>query len=580
LFYVSRELKALDRCFIGRVQNKVSTKRRKYLKKLFPLLLCLTLLLTWGCSSSPQTLTVKANIATTETAEVMPAVGPANEIILDFSEALDKKTVENMVSLYALKAGGLEEEPLAFGYDAQNPNRLIVRTGNGANLTSGEAYKLVVRRGILSTGGRTLAQDFIGYFATDYNLGYTAEPIVELDNTRTIIVVISDIHLGDRRSIDEKYGWFNNNTPKLLSFLNYLRQSPHVRELVIAGDTFDEWVAPMAADTFNGVSQSQFVDMIAAANQSVINAVNNIIAEGNIRVTYVPGNHDMLVESKDVQRVFPGITEARDARGLGACTPLDRPEIIIEHGHRYDFFNAPDPISNRSITKIASIMPPGFFVSKIAATSDQERGRSVFIRQQLSGIAAASQHYLSYWAAWQLIMLQKPVQESWKDKIIKTGIDGYTDMYAIDDLIPYHQSDNGPLDVNLYKGIVATWYERQQSNNVAVPILAEIAIAAGAFNPALDAQAIEQYFWNKSSGKRIVVFGHTHSAGLYTFINSQLRGTIYANSGTWVDNGNPTCTFAAIIPQKDQQSVTETVTVYQYEDENNIKKLKSAAITN
>lgn len=550
------------------------------MKKLFPLLLCLSLMLTWGCSNSSQPLTVKASIATTETADVMPAVGPANEIILDFSESLDMKTVENMVSLYALKVGGMEEAPLEFGHDAQNLNRLIIRTGNGANLPSGEAYKLVVRKGILSIGGRTLAQDFIGYFATDYNLGHPAEAVVELGNTRTITVVVSDIHLGDKRSIDGKYGWFDKNRTKLLSLLDYLRQNPHVRELVIAGDMFDEWVAPMVADTFNGASESEFVNMIVSANQSVIDAVNKIIAEGNIKVTYVPGNHDMLVESKDIQGIFKGINESRDAQGLGAYTPLDRPEIIIEHGHRYDFFNAPDPISNRSITKITSIMPPGFFVSKIATTSDLERGHSAFIRQQLSGLEAASQRYLSYWAAWQLIMTQKPVQESWKDKIIKTGVDGYADMYAIEDLIPYHPADNGPLDVNLYKGIVDTWYERQESNNVAVPILAVIAIAAGAFNPALDAQAIEQYFLNKSSSKRIVVFGHTHNAGLYTFINSKLQGTIYANSGTWVDNGDPTCTFAAIIPQKDQQSVTETVTVYQYEDESNIKKIKSAAITN
>lgn len=113
-----------------------------------------------------------------------------------------------------------------------------------------------------------------------------------------------------------------------------------------------------------------------------------------------------------------------------------------------------------------------------------------------------------------------------------------------------------------------------------VPILPEIAIAAGAFNPALDAQSIIQYFENRSSNKRIVVFGHTHDAGIFTILNHQIKGAIYANSGTWVDNGNPSCTFIAIMPQKDNGASTDTVTVYQYVDEQNIKKIRSAAIVN
>jgi hypothetical protein len=290
----------------------------------------------------------------------------------------------------------------------------------------------------------------------------------------------------------------------------------------------------------------------------------------------------MLVEPVDIQRVFPGISEARDTvKGLGAYTPLDHSEIVIEHGHRYDFFNAPDPISNRSITKTASITPPGLFVSKIATTSDLERGESIFYRDQIANtLGDQLQYYLSYWAAWQLIMSQKPVKESWADKIIKTGLDGYAASYAINDLIPYYSSNSGPLDVNLYKGIVDTWYDRQTLNNVAVPILPETAIAAGALTPIMDAQSAVQYFLNTSSNKRVVVFGHTHHADLLSSLNHRLQGSVYANSGTWIDNGNPSCTFVAIIPGKEQGVVTETVAIYQYVGGTTINKIKSAVITN
>jgi len=557
------------------------------MEELFLLLMCTSLLLIWGCSSSSpsQPVTVKTNIQTSSSVENPPAVDRTNAIILEFSESLNMNTVEGMISLHTVKVGGgldSTEQLVEIVSDIQKPNQLVIKTKSGAYLPSGKAFKLVVSKGIQSLKGNTMAQDFVGYFATDYDLNYGADNIPELEDNRTIIIVISDIHMGDLRSINGGYGWFNKNRAKLVSFLNLVRQMPNVRELVIDGDMFDEWVAPMDSDTFNGVSQSGFVDMIVAANKPVVDAINNIIKDGNIKVTYVPGNHDMLVESEDIQRVFPGMSEARDnAKGLGAYTPIDHPEIIIEHGHRYDFFNAPDPISNRSITKTDSITPPGFFVSKIATTSDLERGQSIFYRDQLTGtVGSLYQYYLPYWAAWQLIMSQKPVKESWKEIIIKTGIDGYTETYAIDDLIPYSSSSNGPLDVNLYKGIEDAWYGRQSENNVPVPILPEVAIAAGAFTPAMDAQSSVQYFLNTSSNKRIVVFGHTHHADLLSSLNHKLQGAIYANTGTWIDNGTPACTFVAIIPGTGNSAVTETVTVYQYLGDDNMNKIKSAVITN
>lgn len=562
------------------------TKTSAVRKRLFPLL-CAGLLLVLGCSSSsdPQPLTAKPNIRVSDSAGNPPAVDPTNAIILEFSEPLDTKTIEGKISLETVKAGGQpvpSEPPIEIVSDIRKPDQVVIRTKNGAHLAAGEEYKLAVRKGIRSVSGNTMAQDFFGYFATGYDLSSAPDNVPGLENDRTMIVVISDLHMGDPRSRSGGYGWFNKNSAKLVGFLNLVRQMPNVRELVIAGDMFDEWVAPMDSDTFNGLSQSEFVDTIVAANRTVVDAVNSIITDGTVRVTYVPGNHDMLVESADIQRIFPGIAEARDGmKGLGAYTPLDHSEIIIEHGHRYDFFNAPDPISNRSITKAASITPPGLFVSKIATTSDLERGVSIFYRDQLTNAAGDQlQYYLSYWAAWQLIMSQKPVKESWADKIIKTGLDGYVANYAINDLIPYYSSNGGPLDVTLYKGIVDTWYDRQSKNNVPVPILPEVAIAAGAFTPVMDAQSTVQYFLNTSSNKRIVVFGHTHHADLLSSLNHRLQWSVYANTGTWIDNGNPSCTFVAIVPGKKNGAVSETIAVYQYLDDNTLNKIKSAVITN
>ena len=541
-----------------------------------------------GCSGSgSNSISVQASIRTSSSNEELSVVNPPSQIILEFSEPMDLNTVKGMVNLYAVKAGGIlsnTDPGLQVTSDPQNARRLIISTTNNQNLSGGEKYQLTVSKDIRSTKGHTLPRDYVGYFATDYNLGSGASAITELGNNRIIIVVISDTHLGDARSINDGYAWLNKNKDKLKNFLNLVRNKPNVAELVIAGDMFDEWIAPMQTDTLGGLSLPDFVDSIAAANSEIITAIKNIIQDGNIKLTYVPGNHDMLVSQADIQRIFPGISQARDAEGLGAYTPSAHSEIIIEHGHRYDFFNAPDTISNRDITKTESILSPGFFVSKIACSSDVEKNLPVtFYRQQTTDYfrslgAQSGNYYLSYWAAWQIIMSKKPVKEAWVEKVIKTGIDGFTDTYAINDLIPGYDEKNGPLNVTLYKGIVDKWYDRQKINNVPVQILPELAIAAGAINWVLDDLTLVEYFLNTSSNKRIVVFGHTHEPKIWSVLNHNARWSIYVNSGTWVDTADPSCSFVTIIPKKDNSAVTETVTVWQYIDDSNIKKIDSRAI--
>jgi UDP-2,3-diacylglucosamine pyrophosphatase LpxH len=402
---------------------------------------------------------------------------------------------------------------------------------------------------------------------------------------KTQVVVISDLHLGDQRSIDDGYGWFINNEDLLSAFLNDLTARAAVKELVIAGDMFDEWVAPMQYDAFNGfgpdqAGESRFVDSIVAAHPGVINAVKSVIASG-IKVTYIPGNHDMLVTEDDINRIFPGIFQQRDAAGLGAYSPEGLPEVIIEHSHRYDFFNAPDmysnkiPVSPENYTNNpAATLPPGFFVSKIAASHGLEY-------PSLPAMAAANQFQSGpflYWAAWKLVMSQIPVPDDPNAKIIKTGIDGYTDVYAINDLIPQTEglTIKQPL---LYKSIEDNWQSRQAANRVNVPISVASGLLVGSVNSWCDLQASTQYFFHDSS-KRIVIFGHTHHATLGFRLNTKLQKCLYANSGTWIDKGNPSRSFVVIDPeQQSNGSVNEYVTVYQYTDAHMWEQLYEDSIT-
>ncbi|NLB83544.1 MAG: metallophosphoesterase, partial [Synergistaceae bacterium] len=166
--------------------------------------------------------------------------------------------------------------------------------------------------------------------------------VPEAGEERSVILVISDLHLG----ADDSYSENVTNRPRLVKFLGKVREAADVKELVIAGDMIDEWFIPAGKDTYEGKSQKEFVQRVADNNKEVFDAFSAIIGDGKIKVTYVPGNHDLLVSDESVEAVLPGIHQARDVRGLGTYTPEEHPEIAIEHGHRYNFFCAPDPISN------------------------------------------------------------------------------------------------------------------------------------------------------------------------------------------------------------------------------------------
>lgn len=385
---------------------------------------------------------------------------------------------------------------------------------------------------------------------------------------RNMIVVISDLHLG----ADLAYSETNKNLKPLEDFLGLINKSPNVKELVIAGDMLDEWFIPGTKDPYNGKDQADFVQRIAVANKGVIDAFNRIIKAGKVRVTYVPGNHDLTITAENVERILPGINQARDNQGLGTYSPANFSEIAIEHGHRYNFFCAPDPISNQEIAP-GTITPPGYFFTRVAALhviQDCHILGDAILPVTANTSGDISQNLLfGYWKVWAWALNELPVENKFDEKIIVTNVDGFTGTYSVNDLFPYQSTAGGFIDVNLYKGIQDTWEQRQTLNNVAVKFPASRAIANVIFSTETDNQAQLQYFTNPESNKRLVVFGHSHTPIIKASENHQGLKSIYANAGTWIDD-NPdrkTMTFVVITPQNEDDISQTYVKLYNFEDE-------------
>ncbi|MGI6783086.1 MAG: metallophosphoesterase [Aminivibrio sp.] len=409
--------------------------------------------------------------------------------------------------------------------------------------------------------------------ASDFSFTLEEGGMPALGGERSVVVVISDIHLG----MDDAYAEIRENRAPLAEFLQKIRRSPNIKELVIAGDFIDEWFIPAGMDTYAGQTQKEFARRVAANNESVAGAFRDIISDGKIKVVYVPGNHDLLISSETIQSVFPGMAEARDVRGLGVYSPDGCPEVAIEHGHRYNFFCAPDPISNRGIAP-DSILPPGYFFTRIATLSVVEgKPRPGAPRPVVAPNSRGESQELAYvyWKVWEGLMDELPVREAFDEKIIRTGIDGFTEDYAMGDLMPRQAEPGGDIVMNLFSGITDTWEERQELNRVAVKIPVRDAISKAASSAETDGQANVQYFKNPSSDKRIVVFGHTHEARMIPSEMHDGRRALYVNSGTWIDkNPTQTMTFATICPLGSERHVG----LYHYSKDGNLTVMGEAVL--
>jgi UDP-2,3-diacylglucosamine pyrophosphatase LpxH len=386
---------------------------------------------------------------------------------------------------------------------------------------------------------------------------------------RNMIVVISDLHLG----ADLSYAECNNNRGPLEKLLRQIRVGTNVKELVIAGDLVDEWFVPATVDTYAGKGQSDFVQRVASANSGIFKVINQIIKDGKIKVTYVPGNHDLAITSDNVELILPGINQARDPQqGVGTYTPEDFSQLAIEHGHRYNFDCAPDPFSN-SVIAPGSFLPSGYFFTRIAALSLYDSckipGEALpVVVPDPSANESQNLAYL-YTCGWDTLMKMFPIPYMINDKIIVTKINGFTENYSLNDVVPYQLTPGGIINMNLYKGVQDNWEQREDQNLVAVKFPVAEAIENADGYSETDYQAKLQYFMNPASDKRIVVFGHTHVAEIIASDNLAGLKSIYANSGTWIDS-NPypmTMNFVIITQQNADVNSYTTVKLYNFADE-------------
>lgn len=395
------------------------------------------------------------------------------------------------------------------------------------------------------------------------DLAYTPLYGVPDGSAANKIVVISDLHLG----VDDSYSETVQNKQLLVDFLHHVGVTEDIAEVVIAGDFFDEWFQPFTAAPH--ADSASFYREVAQNNATVVNAFADLITVYGKTVTYVPGNHDITLDGDTMASILPGIHQARDADGLGAYRTGSRNEIVIEHGHRYSAFVAPDNLSNSALSNGQSILPPGYFFTRIGASYVME-GRPAD-QKTYPTVTAPDQSNVSqygaylYYQMWLWTLTTYPVNESLDAKVMDAGFSGFTEVFSIQDALPTLGAD-GKLSAKLFAHLQDNWEAIQTNNHVAVHVSFNDMIMQSAESSYVDAQAVRQYF-DVDPSVEVVVFGHTHSPRRQEIAANK----IYANAGSWIDRNTvgETGTFVLIGLGEE----TDTVDVYQYQTDGSITPL-------
>jgi len=346
-------------------------------------------------------------------------------------------------------------------------------------------------------------------------------------------IFISDIHMGDDKSVFPRkpYVWFKNNVPLLVKFLHDQLNARDVKEVVILGDLFDEWIVPADYEpitTLDSICSN-------ATNETVI-AELRVLAD-NGKLVYVPGNHDMAINVAAIsktkqfaQSAFPGIQFICDAN-----MPSGRYEagnLVAEHGNRYCLFNAPDTWTNPG----ACFLPLGYFISrmvayKVSTTGHNQDPHDIFI-----------DFLKKYWEGnpdFIEDLFQAIADDcglSAESTIELDGISGYGGKMKVGDI------------GKRFKSLYSNWGHVPGAEQVDAP-MAVIGELGNLYEAAASA------YLRPGSDKKVIIFGHTHIPDMWKgdYGNSGRSENdddpaqtpcraIYANSGTWVDQA-ACCTY-------------------------------------
>jgi UDP-2,3-diacylglucosamine pyrophosphatase LpxH len=360
-------------------------------------------------------------------------------------------------------------------------------------------------------------------------------------------IFISDIHMGDVRSwsAHHSYVWFRENVSLFADFLNDLLRAPDVIEVIILGDLFDQWFIPA---NYSPIPRLETI-CTSQVYAPVIAALKALAASEDVKLAYVPGNHDMALSPAGIDETrqflesfFSGINFICDQ-----TIPLGlyrNGTLVAEHGNRYCLFNAPDSASNSG----ACFLPLGYFISRLDAYRVCWKGSPCSVLDIFINLA---QKYLEGNARFVEDVFLATARDCGllEGSVDVSGLPGYGGKISVSDIAAR------------FSLIADKWGEIPGTESIDAFTAAKDD-AFGLFTAA------KNVYFHPAPRSRVVIFGHTHRADMLReyenpgnpnyIVDPETTPcrTIYANCGAWIDGATFGCTYVETSEDTDRLYVS------------------------
>ena len=387
---------------------------------------------------------------------------------------------------------------------------------------------------------------------------------------RTKRIFISDLHLNDKRSLEVlpsykfRYFWISPERTELLAtFLEKeVLESADVKELIILGDLFDQWVVPTIPPPNIDFDAVYFNPQ----NKEVVENLNKIIKHPEIDVYYTPGNHDLLLDKTAIEKYFPGIHFCEGSQKYVGVYLKDG--IGAEHCNQYNFFCAPNPVPQDN-----QYLPTGFFLSRYGSEQKAHNMKSPnfleilknFVNNLFKKDKNGNAEFIKKGDAELIKNMMLSVAES-------VGLKE-SSLIQLDGIGNFDNQMTVRQVAEMYCDAMTRWDHVKPNGLSAIEAISTEVTGYSGF-------ANTQYYKQKKA--RVIVFGHTHDAmlqgysvdanGIQHMVEENGCDYIYANSGTWIDN-HP-CSFI----ETEIKGNCHYVTWFQYTDDGKKKMEKQRYI--
>jgi UDP-2,3-diacylglucosamine pyrophosphatase LpxH len=343
-------------------------------------------------------------------------------------------------------------------------------------------------------------------------------------------IFISDVHLGMKVGQlpggKYDYTWLKDNAANDLTlFLQYLNIATDVSEVILLGDIFDDWLCPVDRQP------PTMRELIAShQNEPIITALQTLARNPNLRVIFLPGNHDMSMTAEILAAFFPGMI-------LGGLAKNDcayrSSRLLAEHGSAHALFNAPDYANARTTG-----LPLGYFLTRVVTTRAYNTGHDKESPMTIiKGLIDAAGH----------------------DKFAEASLDAVLDEAGLSLATSIKMPSGGPESeitaqtVRARYGSVYQQWIAARGTIVAVNgILAEVK----------ELGFIADSLCTKGD-TNVVIFGHSHEAKIERRISPAGYYFVYANCGAWCDKDHPR---TYVETEKNRDNRTQTIRLVEWQN--------------